>query len=187
MSKKIKPTWTAIRQHLKSWESDALIALIKDLHDTSPGNRDFLQARVTAASGGDAALESYRKRVIDPFYPARGEGKLKLGDARKAIREYRKATGDIRGTADLLMTYVENGTRFTSEYGDIDERFYNSLESALDELAALLRGQAREIYQDFSGRLSRVAHEAGRVGWGYGDHVFEVVEDLKDELSPTDD
>jgi hypothetical protein len=33
---------------------------------------------------------------------------------------------------------VENGARFTREFGDIDERFYSSLESALDELAALL-------------------------------------------------
>ncbi len=79
------------------------------------------------------------------FFPARGIGKLKLGEARKAIRDYRKATGDLSGTAELLMTYVENGTRFTREFGDIDERFYSSVESALDELAALLRGPVREL------------------------------------------
>ena len=38
------------------------------------------------------------------FFPARGIGKLKLGEARKAIRDYRKATGDLSGTAELLMT-----------------------------------------------------------------------------------
>ena len=42
----------------------------------------------------------------------------------------------VHGVVELLMTYVENGTRFTREYGDIDERFYSSVESALDELAA---------------------------------------------------
>lgn len=187
MSKNTKATWTGIRQHLKSWESDALIALIKDLHDSSPANRDFLHARVTAAARGEASFANYRKRVTDPFYPARGEGKLKFGEARKVIREYRKATGDIRGTVELLMTYVENGTSFTSDYGDIDERFYNSLESALDELAALLRSQAREMYPVLSGRLSIVAQMASCIGWGFGDHVFDVVEDMKDELSPTDD
>jgi hypothetical protein len=30
---------------------------------------------------------------------------------------------------ELLITYVENGTKFTHEYGDIDERFYDSVES----------------------------------------------------------
>jgi hypothetical protein len=85
------------------------------------------------------------------------------------------------------MTYVENGTGFTREYGDIDERFYNSLESALDELASLLRGQARKMYPSLSDRLSKVALVAGGIGWGYGDHVFEVVEDLKDEFTPAED
>ena len=66
-------------------------------------------------------LEKYRSKIVDQFFPARGEGKLKLGEARKAIRDYRKATGDIPGTAELLMTYVENGTKFTHDYGDIDE------------------------------------------------------------------
>ena len=142
---------------------------------------------MTAAEGGGNSFAGYRRRVIEPFYPARGEAKLKLGEARKAIREYRKATGDPGGTAELLMTYVENGTGFTREYGDIDERFYNSLESALNELAGLLRGQAREMYPSLSDRLSKVALVAGGIGWGYGDHVLEVVEDLKDEFTPAED
>ena len=82
------------------------------------------------------------------FFPARGIGKLKLGEARKAIRDYRKATGDLSGTAELLMTYVENGTRFTREFGDIDERFYSSVESALDELAASYAGRAKVVKVD---------------------------------------
>ena len=77
---------------------------------------------------------------MEQFFPARGFGKLKLGEARKSIRDYRKATGNLPGTAELLMTDVENGTRFTREYGDIDERFYGSLKSALQKLATLLRG-----------------------------------------------
>ena len=41
------------------------------------------------------------------------------------------------------MGQVESGARFTGEYGDIDERFHSSMASALDGLAALLRGEAR--------------------------------------------
>jgi len=74
-------------------------------------------------------LEKYRGKIVEQFCPARGEAKLKLGEARKAIKEYWKATGDVSGKAELLMTYVEQGAEFTCDYGDIDERFYNSLES----------------------------------------------------------
>src|SRR3989304_5640688 len=110
-----------------------------------------------------------RGKIVEQFFPARGDGKLKLGEARKAIRDYRKATGNLPGTAELLMTYVENGTRFTHEYGDIDERFYDSVESALDELAALLRGEAREIYPQISDRLVKVERMTDGIGWGFHD------------------
>jgi hypothetical protein len=80
------------------------------------------------------------------------------------------------------MTYVENGTRFTHEYGDIDERFYSSVESALGELAALLRGEARGIYPQFSDRLARVEQMADGIGWGFHDFVRDVVGQLEKEL-----
>ena len=120
---------------------------------------------------------------MDQFFPARGDGKLKLGEARKAIRDYRKATGNLPGTAELLMTYVENGTRFTHEFGDIDERFYSSVESALGELATLLLGEPRVLYQQFSDRLARVEQMANGIGWGFHDFIEDVVWQLEEEFS----
>lgn len=55
-------------------------------------------ASTTADVSGGAALEKYRARIINQFFPGRGFGKLKLGEARRAIRDYRKAAGDIPGT-----------------------------------------------------------------------------------------
>jgi hypothetical protein len=119
---------------------------------------------------------------VEQFFPTRGFGKLKLGEARKAIRDYRKATGNLPGTAELLLTYVENGARFTHEYGDIDERFYRSVESALEELAVLLRGEARELYPSFCGRLASVEQITDGIGWGFHDFVADVVWRLEEEL-----
>jgi hypothetical protein len=69
-------------------------------------------------------------------------------------------------------------------YGDIDERFYRSVESALDELAALLRGEARELYPSFSGRLASVEQMSNSIGWGFHDFVADVVWHLEEELGP---
>jgi hypothetical protein len=178
-----KPSaWTAVRQQLVTWEKPALLALVKDLYEAAADNRDFIQARSQAGESGGEALEKYRGKIVEQFFPARGFGKLKLGEARKAIRDYRKATGNLLGTAELLMTYVENGTRFTHEYGDIDERFYCSVASALDELAALLRGAARGMYARFRDRLARVEQMTDGIGWGFHDFVAEVVGQLEEEL-----
>ena len=181
-----KPTkpggWSALRRHLATWEKPALLALVKDLYETAAENHDFIQARCQTGESGGEILEKYRHKIVEQFYPARGEAKLKLGDARKAIRDYRKATGNLPGTVELLMTYVENGAEFTHEYGDIDERFYSSIESALDELVALLQGDAREMYPQFSERLARVERLSGGIGWGFGDYIGDVVWQLEEEL-----
>lgn len=174
--------WSAVRQHLTTWSKPALLALVKDLYEVAAVNRDFIQARCQADESGGEVLEKYRRKIVEQFFPARGFGKLKLGEARKAIRDYRKATGNSAGTAELLLTYVENGAQFTREYGDIDERFYSSVESALDELASLLRGEARDLYPQFSDRLANVEQMTDGIGWGFHDFVADIVGRLEDEL-----
>ena len=80
------------------------------------------------------------------------------------------------------MSYVENGVEFTNQYGDVDERFYNSVESVLGELAALLRGAARQCYPQFSARLARLEQKSDGIGWGFHDFIAGVVCRLEDEL-----
>jgi hypothetical protein len=175
--------WLAIRRALGAQDKRAMIALIKDLYDASDLNRDLLQTRCLAVHDDGEVLEKYRRKIVEQFFPGRGRlGALKLGEARKAIRDYRKATGSLPGTAELLMTYVESGAKFTREYGDIDERFYNSIESALKELAALLRNEARGLYPQFAERLAAVEQMTDGIGWGFHDFVSDVVARLDADL-----
>ena len=169
--------WPHIRAQLNHWSKPALIALLKDLYNHDANNRDFLEARLQAEDSTGTALEKYRLKIIEQFFPRRGNGigKLKLGEARKAIRDYRKATGNLAGTLELMLTYVESGTRFTCEYGDIDEGFYNSLESVLAEMARLLIKESPELYPRFQERLQQVPHAASDIGWGYCDTVSDQV------------
>jgi len=178
MNEKKSAGWKNVRRQLDDWSKPALIALVKDLYGASPDNRDFLQARFQAEESGGTALEKYRRKIVEQFFPARGDGKLKLAEARKAIRDYRKATGNLTGTIDLMLTYVENGTEFTHQFGDINESFYNSLESVLNEMAQLLLREGGELYPQFRERVQRLATHADGIGWGYGDalrdHVYQL-------------
>jgi hypothetical protein len=183
MSAKKSTGWQNIRRQLDDWSKPALVALVKDLHDASPDNRDFLLARFQAEENAGAALEKYRRKIVEQFFPARGDGKLKLAEARKAIRDYRKATGNLMGTIDLMLTYVENGTEFTHEFGDINESFYNSLESVLNEMAQQLMHDGTELYPRFRERIRRLATLADGIGWGYGDAVRDQVYQLENELA----
>jgi hypothetical protein len=182
MSEK-KPTgWQSVRRQLDDWSRPTLIALVKDLYDASPDNRDFLQARFQAEETAGTALEKYRRKIVEQFFPARGDGKLKLSEARKAIRDYRKATGNLTGTIDPMLTYVENGTEFTHQFNDINESFYNSLESVLNEMAQLLMREGSELYPQFRERVQRLTTHADHIGWGYGDALRDQVYQLENEL-----
>lgn len=83
----------------------------------------------------------------------------------------------------MLLTYLENGNDFTLEFGDIDERFYDSLCSVMDELASVLNTQGSAAYEKVADRLSQLSSDADGLGWGYGDHVTGVVASLDEELS----
>lgn len=182
MTNKNSTGWQSVRQKLSDWSKPALIALVKDLYEVSPDNRDFLHARFQAEEDDGTALEKYRGKIVEQFFPARGFGKLKLAEARKAIRDYQKATGNLAGGIDLLLTYVENGTGFTREFGDINESFYNSLESVLNEMVRLLLCESPESYPRFRERIRRLATLADGIGWGYGDVVRDQVFCLEEKL-----
>ena len=182
-SEKKSPGWSAIRRHLDIQSKPALLTLVKDLYDASSSNRDFLHARVRAEAGDGTAVEKYRRTIVEQFYPQRGFGKLKLAEARKAIRDYRKATGDVTGTIDLMLTYVENGTQFTHDFGDVNEAYYNSLESVLGEMTKILLKEQPALYPQFRERIQALAAHADHIGWGYGDALRDHVGLLEAKLA----
>ena len=95
----------------------------------------------------------------------------------------RKNTQNLTGTIDLMLTYVENGTEFTHEFGDINESFYNSLESVLEEMAQLSPGEGSEHYPQFRERIQRLTTHADHIGWGYGDALRGDAHHLENELA----
>jgi len=181
--KQKSPGWPSIRQQLKGWSHPNLVALVKDLYEASVGNRDFLHARVEAEDDSGGALEIYRDKIVEQFFPKRGVEKLKLGEARKAIRDYRKATGNLAGTLELMLTYVETGTDYTQQFGDIDDKYYDSLESVILEIAKLFMKDGAEHYPLFRDRIRQLVKKADGIGWGYSDFVTQEVSLLEEAFA----
>ena len=184
MSSNTQTRWSTIKPKIATLTQPELIELVKVLFEQSADNKLFLAARLASDTLGLDTIEPYRDRIVMQFFPKRGLGKLNLREARQAIRDYRKATNDLGGTLELMMTYLEKGTAFTNEYGDISESFYNSLESVLNEVAKTFRSrEGQEYYRQFAPRLKQLKRDASDIGWGYGDVVSEVIEDLETELN----
>ncbi len=112
---------------------------------------------------------------------------MRLSEGRKAISEYKKAMGDPHGLLILMLHYVRCGNDFTLEFGDIDESFYDSMCSMVNQICKLLiRQEDISLAKEFV-PLLELEHQRidGQIGWGYPDEVGEHIADLEDTL-PTE-
>lgn len=137
-----------------------------------------------AAGQRNAALwEKARQQIEDSFFATDVWGTPQTPNmlvAARPIADYRQTTGDILGVLELMLTFVAAGTRFTNEYGDIDEPFYEGLEQMLADFRDVLFANP-QCYEEgeLAQRVISLGREAGGLGWGYGDFVTEVVGEIQ--------
>lgn len=178
-------TWADLRKALNELPPEKLVELLKGLHDLSPQNKAWLRAKALPVGQDSAYLEECRQKVIKAVYnPARKFPDMpRFRDAKKVISDYKKATKDLAGTLDLMLTYVERGHAFTNDFGDIDEPFYHKLINMLGHLAIELKKSParRELYERFRPRLLKMNRSAD-IGWGYGDFVHDTFNELEEML-----
>jgi len=171
-AKKRKP-WSALKKELSSRETSDLLIVIRDLHALSAENKRFLEARLSTVG---ETLEEYRVIIEGNMFPdVIGGMSVSLSKAQGAISEYRKATGDDLGTLDLMISYVEFGTDFTADYGDMWEGFYDSLESMFGKILAKLDSLESVSRQIFRDRVERIVETAHGMGWGYYDTIESML------------
>jgi len=171
--KRTTPTWTDIRRKLGQTDMDYVVGIVKALFDFSKENRTYLASRLFPETDWSALLEKCRKQVREAVFPDPPR-QIRLGDARKAIRAYRKATSDLAGTAELMLVFVESGTDCGRTYGVDYESFYTSLESMLDDLLEMLCDERNHgILERLRERVCDLEEKASDIGWGYGDYVSE--------------
>ncbi|HHY74279.1 MAG TPA: hypothetical protein GX497_13855 [Bacillus bacterium] len=108
---------------------------------------------------------------------------MRLSEARNAIANFKKITGDQLRTLDLMLFYVEVGTEFTNTYGDIDGKFYDSMVSMYNKVI-IECDKDENLFKIFRDRLYAVVEESDGIGWGYHDDLCELyysLEWLEDE------
>jgi hypothetical protein len=173
MVKRSKRTWSRVKAVLGARSDVSLLDLLHDLYDLSEDNRDFMHARV---AHDDSSLRPYVQAVESALYPnVYKDDRVRLSDARRAIGKYRKATSDTEGTLELMLRYVECGTAFTANYGDMEETFYSSLESMFNDILDVVGSLPSGAQEAPLTRLVKVVEQARKVGWGYHDYISDAL------------
>lgn len=122
----------------------------------------------------DEVLDYYKCVIREEFYPKRRyqDPKCRLSVAKKAISDFKKVSCNDSNIADIMIYYVETGVRFTTDYGDIDERFYNSMESVFGmALKFIVKTNQEDMYM---GRAQQILENTSEMGWGFHDGLFSI-------------
>ena len=130
------PTWAHLKARIDTIDRVGLIGIIRDLYDAAGINRRFLHARFVPTG---STLDEYRRLVRaavfpDPFC----QRPIRLRDATATISEYKRATGDVGGTIDLMLEFVEAGTEQAADLGYGDEPYFGALERKVTEIVRAL-------------------------------------------------
>lgn len=169
---KKKPSWSDIKKALAGYDRAALVGLISDLYASSAQNKTFLHARF---STGADALKPYLKIIEDTLYPDIYRNKpVQIAKAKKAISDYTKAAGEPRGILELMVFFVETGTEFTVNFGDIDEGFYLAMERMFDKALDKVLAMDKETIDEYYERFAAIVVLASNIGWGYHDALEEM-------------
>lgn len=178
------PKSPSLKSLLKDLDRNDLQNVIAELCKLNTKNRQFLELHIL--SSNEANVESIakegKKKIYSHLYGNSMFPKIDLAGARKQVREYSKLLKDYPGQiADLQLYYVETGTDITNEYGDIDERFYSSMESMLSSFCKQVQKHPT-VYNTFRDRLINLDAACGGIGWGYGDAVGDMLYELEESI-----
>ena len=168
-----KPSWIDIKKSIGNIEHSQLISLVKDLYELSKENGTFLHARF---SDRDSSLRQYKKVILHSLYQdvMDEEDDFEFERANKAINDYANATRDDEGIADLMIYYVECGNKFTLDYGDIHEIFYDALIDMYQKAIEKVRKMPKMKQESFQKRLRKIMESAHGIGWGYYDGLCDL-------------
>ena len=166
-----KPTWSDVKSALANLDQKQLLALLSDLYRYSRDNQAFLRARFGI---GVDPLAPYKETIEECMYPDVFKDKpIQISKAKRAISSYTKAAGDPVGEAELMVFFVECGNRFTLEYGDIDEGFYDALNRMYQRSIKKVLRLPEEHRRKFQDRLKDIMESSSGIGWGYHDMLCD--------------
>lgn len=168
-----KLSLTELKKRLSSKTNAELVEEIAQLYKTFPNVKEYYQSILL--DDDSVILEKY-KEIIKGEFLMRGNRfpKMRLSVARKAVTDFKKISRSTHSIADIMVAYVEAGVSCTNEFGDIDEPFYNSMESMYE--TALKHVVKEHLFDEFGDRLFDIVDDTRGIGWGFHDQLSYLYE-----------
>lgn len=173
LKKEMKVSVPDLKRALKSYDHDVLISMMVECYQMSDVVKNYIHVLLNPEAAVNDLYLKTQQVIFNEFFPVKGYAKLRLAQAKKAITEFKKYSRDEVKTLDLMIYYVEVGVEFTDTYGDINERFYASMETMYESVLKKMDGEDR-IVSLFKDRLKSIVDKTSGMGWGFHDYLAGV-------------
>lgn len=154
-----------LNKYLKELTKKELEDEIKKLYTKFKVVKNFYDMELSQDT--TAILEQFKQKIQKEYLPARGFGRASNRESKKVITEFKKICVFKRDLIDLILFRVKVMLDYTFTYGDIDEPFYNSMESSFEDACKLIKSEKLE--QEYDGELRDFIQQASQFGWGVYD------------------
>jgi hypothetical protein len=124
-TKKTAHSWSDVKAQLAAFDRAGLLGLVQDLYAASKDNQAFLHARLHL---GDDVLKPYEAAIDRWLWPnVLQQQDTSVAKAKKAIADYRQASGTAEGLAELMVFYCEQAAGFSADVALDDEGYLSAL------------------------------------------------------------
>lgn len=159
MAKSVK---TDLNRYLKELSREELEKEIKKLYTKFNEIKKYYEMELSHDT--TAILNEYKLKIKQEYFPKRGYGKARNKESRKVVANFKKISIYPKDVIELLLYRVEMMIAFTNAYGDIDEPFYNSLESSFEEACKLI--QHERLVDEYTITCHQLIDQTHDFGWG---------------------
>jgi hypothetical protein len=173
-TKKPAPSWSDVKAQLAAFDQAGLLGLVQDLYAASKDNQAFLHARLQL---GNDVLEPYKAIINRWLWPDVFKNQdTSVAKAKKAVADYKKASGTTEGLAELTVFYCERASGFSGDVGMDDDTYLSALvrmfEQALKTMATLPDEQRATLRARLKVVRDRCIHN---LGYGVGDNMNDLL------------
>lgn len=158
-----------LKAELKRLDKKELVEILSELYKNNKSVKEYFDFYLNP--NGTDLFKKYQSVVFEAFYPKRGYC-LKLSVAKKAISDFKKIGGATDLVCDLMLFYVETGIKFTNDFGDINEPFYDSLETTYRKALELMK--KNDFLGTFKNRAYKAVTDTSDIGWNFHDTLMDT-------------
>ena len=167
--KKANPSWIDVKAKLADFDRLSLFGLVQDLYAASKDNQAFLHARLHL---GEDVLKPYKGTIDRWLWPDVFKNQnTSVANAKKAVADFKKAAGTVKGLAELTVFYCERASGFSCDVALDDEAYLSALvrmfEQALKAIASVPESQRPALRT----RLEMVRDRSHNIGYGVGEDM----------------